>query len=81
MKSPLDTKKLQKLCESVARDARGYNEGTTAKSQDDSWARLGNESLPELQAFISEPARTSENTATTNAAGSDEAIADIERAD
>ena len=54
MKSPLNTRKLQALCEAVARDSKGYNEGTIPKAQDEDWARLTYESLPALEAFISE---------------------------
>jgi len=54
MKSPLDTKKLQQLCEAVIRDSKEYNEGTIPKAQDEAWASLINESLPELQIFILE---------------------------
>ena len=54
MKSPLDPKKLQLLCEAVVRDTKGINEGTIPKAQDQDWARLMYESLPTLVAFLSE---------------------------
>jgi len=54
MKQPLDTVRLQKLCEAVARDTKGYNEGKIPKAQDESWAQLGYDSLPALVEFLSE---------------------------
>lgn len=55
MKSPLDTGRLQKLCEAVVRDLKGYNKATIPKAQDESWAQLTYGSLPELEAFFLEP--------------------------
>ncbi len=51
-RKPLDTRKLQALCAAVVRDAKGYNEGTIPKAQDEDWTRLTYESLPALEAFL-----------------------------
>lgn len=54
MKSPLNTKLLQTLCEAVVRDTTCFNESPNPKAQDDAWARLSYESLPQLQEFFAE---------------------------
>lgn len=52
MKKPLDTKKLQELCEAVARNCDGCNNGTIPKAQDEEWAELVNGTLPALRKFL-----------------------------
>ena len=50
MSKPLDTKKLKELCEAVIRDIG--NDSDVPMAKDWGWARLVNESLPELREFL-----------------------------
>jgi hypothetical protein len=50
MSNPLDTKRLKALCEAVIRDIG--DENGIPMAQDWNWARLVNESLPELREFL-----------------------------
>lgn len=56
--APLDTRMLQTLCEAVVRDVSGYHDSEIPKAQDDAWARLEEESLPALEAFIASIAQS-----------------------
>ncbi len=52
MSEPIDTKKLQALCERVARKCEGIDGDALPIAKDHKWAELVHDALPELTAFI-----------------------------
>ena len=54
MKQPLDSRKLQTLCERVVRVCKGVHGDALPIAKDHCWAELGHSAIPELLEFLLE---------------------------